>query len=70
MSKLTAKQIDDRAARMAMTLTRALERGDINNKTFEEGMRDLARWCVHKYSQLPPAQAVEAITGLLLGEKK
>ena len=68
--KLSAKQIDDRAARMAMTLVRALERGDINNKTFEAGMRDLARWCVHKYSQLPPAQAVAAITGLLLEDKK
>jgi hypothetical protein len=70
MSKLTAKQIDERVTRALAALHRSLDRGEINEAQLELVMADLARWSAEQYSRLPQAQAIDAITGLLLGERK
>jgi hypothetical protein len=70
MSKLTAKQIEERCERTMVVYQRALQRGDITQQQFDDGLRDLARWSVEKISQLPQAQAVEQVMSLLLGERK
>ena len=70
MSKLTAKQIEERCERAMAVYYRALQRGDITQKDFDGFMRDLAQWSVEKLSRLPQAQAVEQVMSLLLGERK
>ena len=70
MSKLTAKQIDDRVMRVLASLHRSVERGEITEAQLELASQDLARWSAEQYSQLPQAEAVNAIMGLLLGERK
>jgi hypothetical protein len=67
MSKLTAKQIDDRITRVLASLHRSLDRGEITEAQLELVMSDLARWSVEQHSRLPQVQAVDAIMGLLLG---
>ena len=69
MSKLTAKQIDDRVMRVLASLHRSVERGEITEAQLELASQDLARWSAEQYSQLPQAEAVNAIMGLLLGER-
>jgi hypothetical protein len=70
MSKLTAQQIDDRVMRVLASLHRSVERGEITEAQLELASQDLARWSAEQYSQLPQAEAVDAIMGLLLGERK
>jgi len=70
MSKVTAKQIDDRVMRVLASLHRSVDRGEITEAQLELAMGDLARWSAEQYAKLPQAQAVDAIMGLLLGEKK
>jgi len=70
MSKLTAQQIDDRVTRVLASLHRSLDRGEINKAQLEQVTGDLARWSAEQYARLPQAQAVDAIMGLLLGERK
>ena len=70
MSKLTAQQIDDRVMRVLASLHRSLDRGEINEAQLEQVTGDLARWSAEQYARLPQAQAVDAIMGLLLGERK
>jgi hypothetical protein len=70
MSKLTAQQIDDRVERVLASLHSALDRGEITEAQLELVMGDRARWSAEKYAKLPQAQAVDAIMGLLLGQKK
>jgi hypothetical protein len=70
MSKLTAQQIDDRVTRVLASLHRSLDRGEINEAQLEQVTGDLARWSAEQYARLPQAQAVDAIMGLLLGERK
>ena len=70
MSKVTAKQIDDRVMRVLASLHRSVERGEITEAQLELASQDLARWSAEQYSQLPQAEAVNAIMGLLLGERK
>ena len=69
MSKVTAKQIDDRVMRVLASLHRSVERGEITEAQLELASQDLARWSAEQYSQLPQAEAVNAIMGLLLGER-
>jgi hypothetical protein len=69
MSKLTAQQIDDRVMRVLASLHRSVERGEITEAQLELASQDLARWSAEQYSQLPQAEAVDAIMGLLLGER-
>lgn len=68
MSKLTAAQIEDRAMRACDALYRAHKAGEINDAQFELGMREIAQWSFDKYQRLPQTEAVDAITGLLLGK--
>jgi len=70
MTKLTAQQIDDRVTRVLASLHRSLDRGEINEAQLEQVTGDLARWSAEQYARLPQAQAVDAIMGLLLGERK
>jgi hypothetical protein len=70
MSKLTAQQIDDRVTRVLASLHRSFDRGEINEAQLEQVTGDLARWSAEQYARLPQAQAVDAIMGLLLGERK
>jgi hypothetical protein len=70
MTKLTAQQIDDRVMRVLASLHRSLDRGEINEAQLEQVTGDLARWSAEQYARLPQAQAVDAIMGLLLGERK
>jgi hypothetical protein len=44
--------------------------GEITEAQLELAMADLARWSAEQYARLPQAQAVDAIMGLLLGERK
>jgi hypothetical protein len=44
--------------------------GEINESQLELATSDLARWSAEQYARLPQAQAVDAIMGLLLGERK
>jgi hypothetical protein len=70
MTKLTAQQIDDRVMRVLASLHRSLDRGEITEAQLEMVTGDLARWSAEQYARLPQAQAVDAIMGLLLGERK
>jgi hypothetical protein len=70
MTKLTAQQIDDRVMRTLASLHRSLDRGEITEAQLELVTGDLARWSAEQYARLPQAQAVDAIMGLLLGERK
>ena len=70
MSKLTAQQIDDRVTRVLASLHRSFDRGEINDAQLDLVMSDLARWSAEEYAKLPQAQAVDAIMGLLLGDRK
>jgi hypothetical protein len=70
MSKLTAQQIDDRVTRVLASLHRSHVRGEINDAQLDLVMSDLARWSAEEYAKLPQAQAVDAIMGLLLGDRK
>jgi len=70
MSKLTAQQIDDRVTRVLASLHRSFDRGEINEAQLEQVTGDLARWSAEQYARLPQVQAVDAIMGLLLGERK
>lgn len=66
MSKLTAKEIDDRSVRAMGAYLRALERGDIDQKTYDEGVKELAAWAVAQYMRLPRDKGIEALMGMLL----
>jgi hypothetical protein len=70
MSKLAPEQIDERVTRVLASLHRSFDRGEINEAQLELCANDLARWSVEHYSRLSQAQAVDAIMGLLLGERK
>ena len=67
MSKLTAKQIDERCMRMLQHIERLLEAGEITEDVARAAVEDLAKWAATKTSRLPAAQAVEAVMTVLLG---
>jgi hypothetical protein len=56
--------------RVLASLHRSFDRGEINEAQLEQVTGDLARWSAEQYARLPQAQAVDAIMGLLLGERK
>ena len=69
MSKLTAKEIDERCTRMLLHMERLFEAGEITEKVYRDGLEDLAKWAAGKYSRLPTVQAIDAVMNALSGHK-
>ena len=65
MSKLTAKQIDDRVTRMLLHTQRLFEAGEITKDVYHETLKDLAKWAGQKYARLPIAEFMDGMLRLM-----